>query len=69
LGENKETLDFEITIEEKTNWGVIVKNFSNKQIKVDRAAVIVDVIEYLSKNWRKDYLRAVKMLRERSNLK
>ncbi len=63
MGEEKQDLEFEITIKERTSWGLIHKTFSNTKIKVDKAQVIIEVIEYISENYRADYIRALKFLR------
>ena len=41
MEEKKQNLEFEITIKERTSWGLITKTFSNTKIKVNTAAAIV----------------------------
>ncbi len=65
MEEEKKILELEITIKEKTSWGLSHKTFSNREIKNNRVAVIVDVIEYLSENYREDYIKAVRILRKK----
>ena len=65
MGEVKKNYGFEISIKENTSWGLTGKKFSNNHPNSDRARVIVEAIEYLSKNCHEDYLKAVKILREK----
>jgi hypothetical protein len=62
--ENKEKiLQFQILVSEKKSYVEITKAFSMNSSSI--ASVIVDVIEYLKKNYYEDYLEAVKRLREK----
>ena len=65
MGEDKKDYGFEISIKENTSWGIVHKSFFNSYPKVDRASVIVEVVEYLSENCHEDYVKAVKILREK----
>ena len=63
MEEEKRILEFEITVKEQTTWGLNHKTFSNKESKVNRAAVIIEAVEYLRENFHEDYVKAVKKLR------
>ena len=65
MGEVKRDYGFVISITENTGWGLTGKTFSDNHPNADRARVIVEVIEYLSKNCHEDYVKAVKILREK----
>ena len=65
MEEKRELLEFEIILKEKTNWGVVIKNFSNNKINVERTEIIVQFIEYLRENCREDYIKAVKILKKK----
>ncbi len=65
MGDEKKVLRFEIAIKEETSWGLVHKSFSNNYPNVDRAHVIVEVVEYLSGNFHEDYVKAVKILRRK----
>ena len=64
MEKKRELLEFEIILKEKTKWGVVIKNFSNNKINVERSEIIVQFIEYLRENCREDYIKAVKILRQ-----
>ena len=65
MGDEKKVLRFEIAIKEETSWRLVHKSFSNNYPNVDRAHVIVEVVEYLSGNFHEDYVKAVKTLRRK----
>ena len=65
MGKKRELLEFEIILKEKTDWGVVIKNFSNNKINVERAEIIVKFLEYLREHYREDYLKAVKIFRQK----
>jgi hypothetical protein len=60
---DEKTIELEITIKEKTGWGLVSKTFSDNKLRDNRALTIVQLIEYLSKNFHEDYIKAVKILR------
>ena len=62
MEEGKQVFELEITIKEMTSWGLISKTFSNREIKVNRAVVIAEVIQYLSKYLPEDYRQAIRIL-------
>ena len=67
MEEKEKTIELEITVKERTSWGLIGKTFSNHELKINRAAVIVEVIDYLSKNYPEDYCQAVNILRKKED--
>ncbi len=69
MGDEKKVLRFEIAIKEETSWGLVYKSFSNNYPNVDRAHVIVEVVEYLSGNFHEDYVKAEIIVKEKQEIK
>ncbi|MFZ0456728.1 MAG: hypothetical protein WCE54_03755 [Ignavibacteriaceae bacterium] len=64
MTEENRVIELEITIKERTTYGISGKTFSDSTLKEKRALVIVNLIEYLAENYHEDYIKAVNILRK-----
>jgi len=57
IDENR-VIELEITVKERTTFGLTAKTFSDSRLEGKRAVAIVELIEYLADNFSEDYLKA-----------
>ena len=64
MAEDNRVIELEITVKERTTYGISGKSFSDGSLKEKRALTIVQLIEYLAENYHDDYIKAVRILRK-----
>jgi len=64
IDENR-VIELEITVKERTTFGLTAKTFSDSRLEGKRAVAIVELIEYLAGHFPDDFFKAVKILREK----
>jgi hypothetical protein len=65
MAEEHRVIELEITVKERTNYGILGKTFSDSRMKDKRAAAIVELIEYLAGHFQDDFFKALKILKEK----
>ena len=67
MAEEHRVIELEITVKERTNYGILGKTFSDSRMKDKRAAAIVDLIEYLAGHFQEDFFKALKILKQKKS--
>lgn len=65
MTEENRVIELEITIKERTTYGLSGKTFSDSMLKEKRAIAIAELIEYLAGHFQDDFFEAVKILKQK----